>query len=240
MKFLNSVLYTSTAALTLGVLSLGFAPTAQAASTYDATASLYLTFNSVSDVNGDAVTSGWDVTAFGSGLALLSESGDATASGSVNVVAPEVSLDPFSFITQSSASSGTATNGFASTDALTDLDITVSNNSGQDLTFNFTFEATVDAATSGTAIANASVDMLDELGFVDILEIAESLNGAYPATGFYRSDIEFVLEGGQSNLISGFVDTFGSAEAVVPVPAAAWLFGSGLLGLVGVARRKKA
>lgn len=27
---------------------------------------------------------------------------------------------------------------------------------------------------------------------------------------------------------------------VVPVPAAAWLFGSGLLGLVGIARRKKA
>jgi hypothetical protein len=27
--------------------------------------------------------------------------------------------------------------------------------------------------------------------------------------------------------------------AVVPVPAAAWLFGSGLLGLIGVARRKK-
>ena len=31
--------------------------------------------------------------------------------------------------------------------------------------------------------------------------------------------------------------TIGSA-AVVPVPAAVWLFGSGLLGLVGVARRK--
>ena len=27
---------------------------------------------------------------------------------------------------------------------------------------------------------------------------------------------------------------------VVPVPAAVWLFGSGLLGLVGIARRKKA
>jgi len=30
------------------------------------------------------------------------------------------------------------------------------------------------------------------------------------------------------------------AGPVVPVPAAVWLFGSGLLGLVGVARRKKA
>ena len=28
-------------------------------------------------------------------------------------------------------------------------------------------------------------------------------------------------------------------EALVPIPAAAWLFGSALLGLVGVARRKK-
>lgn len=28
--------------------------------------------------------------------------------------------------------------------------------------------------------------------------------------------------------------------AVVPLPAAAWLFGSGLLGLIGIARRKKA
>jgi len=26
----------------------------------------------------------------------------------------------------------------------------------------------------------------------------------------------------------------------VPVPAAVWLFGSGLIGLIGIARRKKA
>ena len=33
--------------------------------------------------------------------------------------------------------------------------------------------------------------------------------------------------------------SFGTVSAV-PIPAAAWLFGSGLLGLVGIARRKKA
>jgi len=32
----------------------------------------------------------------------------------------------------------------------------------------------------------------------------------------------------------------GSAVSTVPVPAAAWLFGSGLIGLIGLARRKKA
>lgn len=34
--------------------------------------------------------------------------------------------------------------------------------------------------------------------------------------------------------------TVSAPSAVVPVPAAAWLFGSGLLGLIGMARRKKA
>jgi len=33
--------------------------------------------------------------------------------------------------------------------------------------------------------------------------------------------------------------SFGIAASAVPVPAAAWLFGSGLLGLIGIARRKK-
>ena len=37
-----------------------------------------------------------------------------------------------------------------------------------------------------------------------------------------------------------FVTISVESVSAVPVPAAAWLFGSGLLGLVGVARLKKA
>lgn len=48
----------------------------------------------------------------------------------------------------------------------------------------------------------------------------------------------------QSNMpagpFAGFQPTFNGTATVVPVPAAAWLLGSGLLGLVGVARRKAA
>lgn len=39
---------------------------------------------------------------------------------------------------------------------------------------------------------------------------------------------------------TGYWHLTGSVVTAVPVPAAVWLFGSGLLGLVGVARRKKA
>ena len=44
----------------------------------------------------------------------------------------------------------------------------------------------------------------------------------------------------EKKIAAGGIDLSVITTAVVPVPAAAWLFGSGLLGLVGVARRKKA
>lgn len=42
------------------------------------------------------------------------------------------------------------------------------------------------------------------------------------------------------NLVSGEWLTFSTTEVVVPVPAAVWLFGSGLMGLIGIARRNTA
>lgn len=48
------------------------------------------------------------------------------------------------------------------------------------------------------------------------------------------------LAGGSLELATAGNDVQGKLGAVVPVPAAAWLFGSGLLGLFGIARRKTA
>jgi len=42
---------------------------------------------------------------------------------------------------------------------------------------------------------------------------------------------------GQSGLNVGAAIAFGVSN--VPIPSAVWLFGSGLLGLLGVTRRKK-
>jgi hypothetical protein len=229
-----SILFTS---------AVAFAPQTAAISTYDAAASFELTLTDVTDVTGVTVTTGWSVDAFGSGDVLVSESGVASATGTASVVDPAVSLGILDGITQSSTASGTATNGFAITDILTDLNIDVANTSGQDLTFSFDFDIIALAVASGDlASAYATVDFLDTLGVVDILAIASA--SAMP--GFGSGDasqsgiIQFTLADGGVNLISGFIDSNGTGETLVPVPAAVWLFGSGLLGLVGLARRKKA
>lgn len=44
----------------------------------------------------------------------------------------------------------------------------------------------------------------------------------------------------QTPIFSGTIVPVSTGAAPVPVPAAVWLFGSGLLGLAGVARRRKA
>jgi hypothetical protein len=63
--------------------------------------------------------------------------------------------------------------------------------------------------------------------------------GVIDAAGFDTFEFrEMGGKGEQGALIFG--DDFNIGVSAVPVPAAVWLFGSGLLGLVGMARRNKA
>lgn len=60
---------------------------------------------------------------------------------------------------------------------------------------------------------------------------------------FYHVDLNDAAEGRITNgydigSLSGVYETWYVRPSAVPVPAAAWLLGSGLLGLIGVARRK--
>jgi len=63
---------------------------------------------------------------------------------------------------------------------------------------------------------------------------------AYYPSYAWRLNISTGYQDAYNKVSFAFVEAVRTGDvATVPIPAAAWLFGSGLLGLVGVARRKK-
>ena len=82
-----------------------------------------------------------------------------------------------------------------------------------------TYEFTFDFGPNDLEVFVDSVKELDITGSFN--------NGSFGFYNFSQAGVTY----------AGFEQDQGS---FVPVPAAAWLFGSGLIGLVGVARRKKA
>lgn len=77
----------------------------------------------------------------------------------------------------------------------------------------------------------------DDLAYGDpILAQAIDLDSFVGLTGDSFSQIRLTI--GDGYTLDSAVPSFVGAYNVVPVPAAVWLFGSGLLGLMGVARRR--
>ena len=101
--------------------------------------------------------------------------------------------------------------------------------------------ATLTAGTGGNIPVNTnSLINVNLTGENAITDIDSSLNGLF-AIGGYLSTIDST---NQEVLFSGtggsdfFKSVLTIETTIVPVPATAWLFGSGLIGLIGVARRK--
>lgn len=93
---------------------------------------------------------------------------------------------------------------------------------GDILDFSFTSAN----ASALTPVDNASGSNLEGLGIMageSMSELVLAYNDNY--LGFVDSDFDDMLVRAEFN--------------AVPVPAAVWLFGSGLLGLMGIARRRK-
>jgi hypothetical protein len=60
-----------------------------------------------------------------------------------------------------------------------------------------------------------------------------------PVTGTYTLSWQSLTDSGPKAGFTALIELSGTASPV-PLPAAIWLFGSGLLGLFGISRRKKA
>lgn len=97
------------------------------------------------------------------------------------------------------------------------------------------------AAYAGGALGNGPAYYGNFIGGNSALVGFGTINGFYRYANNTNTFLPeaFAISGSQPvSLSAAGVVTFG-APAAVPIPAAVWLFGSGLLGLVGIGRRRK-
>ena len=99
----------------------------------------------------------------------------------------------------------------------------------------------VDTSVGGLPSLNKGVDVGSTFFFTGgpLTQSSPTYTASNSFTGNLAYDlmtvkVDFSLSADSTVGLSGFVQ-----QVVVPIPAAVWLFGSGLLGLAGVARRRK-
>jgi hypothetical protein len=152
-------------------------------------------------------------------------------------IGAQLSVDQDGFVTfYYIAAESSFTNSFHSgSDSMTENDDSFNFNGYDSITINVSKDDVLDfsfQSTSGSArtpVDNASGNNLEGLGIITSASMSNSL-------------MQLVLAYNDNPEHSGdtdYDDMLVRAEfSPVPVPAAVWLFGSGLLGLIGAARRK--
>ncbi len=95
--------------------------------------------------------------------------------------------------------------------------------------------ASVDATDSSLTIAEDSQNLMFNFLEDGVQDFVTAPGGTFDPNAIGNYQFAIQVSGGGFNL-----ETVAMEVQTVPIPAAVWLFGSGLLGLVGIARRKKA
>jgi hypothetical protein len=125
----------------------------------------------------------------------------------------------------------------------------------------FDFSATIqDSILTGNMSISGNIDSLNANGLLMTANLTGVYGEAGNLVGFNTKDIEcnaaintaiggsgcttaevvyFSLDKALDLNAKRSQKIYGTAYTSVPLPAAAWLFGSGLLGLLGISRRKK-
>jgi hypothetical protein len=165
------------------------------------------------------------------------------------------SVDGTDWSTDPETTAGRITDTSAATSVLGDtagayidlaFDVSITDGAGDDLKLFFVggnghdFDVTIGGVTNSYSLASNE----NATGFFDpayptdpIIALALDLSSFSGLTGSSFSEIRLTIGDGFTtpSAVTSFVGTYN----VVPVPAAVWLFGSGLIGLVGLARRRK-
>ena len=89
--------------------------------------------------------------------------------------------------------------------------------------------------TATSSVTSNSITLFNDNQFV--VALTDGIDWFEPLSWFEVAPNSNIFDITFSN---GSVLSIDATPTVVPIPAAVWLFGSGLIGLVGVARRKKA
>lgn len=126
--------------------------------------------------------------------------------------------------------------------ALTDAGSTVALNSVGPVSIDFTDPSIFNfSLTFSSAGLQETIELYDNTDTLLASVLSPNANGFFGLTSDVAIDYVIIRNGELPGVGNDrfFIDNL-SADAVVPVPAAAWLFGAGLVGLIGIARRKKA